>query len=561
MGSIDHDSAKQPIVKTKRGAFKGVVLTESAAGKHPIPIESWLGIRYAQPPLKDLRFARPVPLPETDEEIDATKWGFRAPAKQLLVIPGLPEQSEDCLTLNVFRQEGSYSEDGRKLPVYVYLHGGAYNRGTASMANLTGMLAYSTEPFIAVSCNYRIGALGFLNCELTAKAGLLNLGLHDQRLVLEWVHENIGAWGGDVDNVTIGGLSAGAHSAAHHMMNTNESRTLFHRVISESGAATARVVHPARSRLHEAQFKEFLRAVGCPKGLPEDEILPFLRNLPEEVVVEASIMVFDSYNPSIRWAWQPVIDDEIISRRPIDAWRSKVYHKVPILTGYNHNEGQMYVPKSMSKSSEFREFFATLLPQLTSNDLDRLEKLYPDPATDPSSPYVETRDAKHKLDAQYARVEAAYGHYAYVASARETANMGSAVEGQPPIYLYHWAPASSVLGANHGDQMWYETMDEKVRSISSSHEQMATYFHDYICSFIVSGDPNKIAGRSEGRPMWKAFQEGYGEGRCDNMIFGLENDERAGGTSEGVVAEFVDDGWAREETKFWLEVSANRVET
>lgn len=207
------------------------------------------------------------------------------------------------------------------------------------MHDTASMLANSEEPFIAVSFNYRIGALGFLNSELTAKEGQLNLGLHDQKLVLEWVQQHIEAFGGDPNDVTIAGLSAGAHSIGHHIMDVNEKRQLFHKAIIESGAATSRAVHPANSQLHQVQFEKFVAEVGC-DAEEESLILPCLRQASTEAVQAAQSKVFDEYNPSLRWAWQPVLDDEIISRRPLDAWKSGRWHKVPILTGFNHNEGE-----------------------------------------------------------------------------------------------------------------------------------------------------------------------------------------------------------------------------
>ena len=94
----------------------------------------------------------------------------------------------------------------------IYIHGGAFNRGSSSMHNTASMVAWSEQPFIAVSFNYRIGSLGFLPSKLTAKEGALNLGLRDQVLLFESVCENIAAFGGNKDDVTLVGRSAGAHS-------------------------------------------------------------------------------------------------------------------------------------------------------------------------------------------------------------------------------------------------------------------------------------------------------------------------------------------------------------
>ena len=127
---------------------------------------------------------------------------LRCPGKQLLPPGGGHDiWSEDCLTVNVFRPKDLPTE--KKVPVMVYVHGGAFNRGTAKMHNTASMVSWSSEPFIAVSFNYRIGALGFLNSKLTQKEGLLNLGLWDQVLLLEWVQDNIKAFGGDPTKVTM----------------------------------------------------------------------------------------------------------------------------------------------------------------------------------------------------------------------------------------------------------------------------------------------------------------------------------------------------------------------
>jgi acetylcholinesterase len=136
----------------------------------------------------------------------------RCPGRQLLQIPGSDWNSEDCLTANIFRPTSTSLND--KLPVAVYIHGGAFNRGSGKMHNTASMVAWSAQPFIAVSFNYRIGAPGFLNSVITRGEGLLNLGLHDQILLMEWVNQNIAMFGGDPDQVTLIGVSAGAHSVS-----------------------------------------------------------------------------------------------------------------------------------------------------------------------------------------------------------------------------------------------------------------------------------------------------------------------------------------------------------
>lgn len=436
----------------------------------------------------------------------------------------------------------------------VYIHGGAFNRGYSSMHDTPSMLSWSPEPFIAVSFNYRLGALGFLPSSVTEKEGILNLGLRDQILLLEWVQKNIESFGGNVEDVTVVGLSAGAHSVGHHIMNINQDRELFHKAIIESGGPTSRVVHSPGSTLHEAQYRRLLEKTGC-QDEAEDSQIQCLRQVPSAKIVAAQAAVFDEYNPSIRWAWQPSIDGDLISRRPIEAWKSGKWNNVPILTGFNHNEGTYYVPKKdLLTNQDFVNFFSKLLPQLTDADLKRLSEVYPDPDTDPSSPYVDTRNLEELgISSQFKRVEAAYGHYAYVCPVRQTAHLGAAAQSEP-IFLYHWALNRTVLGgANHADQMKYETMSESVRGLFDVHDRISEEFHSYVTSFILTGDPNKSPGLAPDRPKWKPFDAKVSSG--NTMLLGSGNDEAAGGEAEGWAAEFVSDTWAQEQCKFWWDMS------
>lgn len=195
-----------PRVQLPQGTVVGAVSRE----KYPHAVEFFKGIPYALPPTGERRFRPPEKVGKSQDTMNATKFGPRAPAQQLMTIGPKLEESEDCLTANVFRQAGH--DQSKPLPVAVYFHAGAFNRGNAAMHDTAAMVGWSEQPFIAVSFGYRIGALGFLPSRLSAKEGALNLGLKDQICLLDWVEENIGHFGGDKDCVTLIGLSAGAHS-------------------------------------------------------------------------------------------------------------------------------------------------------------------------------------------------------------------------------------------------------------------------------------------------------------------------------------------------------------
>ncbi|KAK2012004.1 carboxylesterase, partial [Colletotrichum eremochloae] len=544
-------------VTINQGTILGRLVTD---GTSPEPLEGFMGIPYAVPPVGQLRFRHAVPVPYSNDTLQAFELGpRRCPDKQLVPFAndewlGPDWESEDYLTINVYRPRG-HTGNGKKLPVAVMIPGGAFNRGAARMHNTPSMLAWSEEPWIGVSMQYRIGVAGGMKAALTKKEGLLHLGLKDMYVALEWVQKNIAAFGGNPDDVTIMGLSAVAHGIGRLIIDINQKNRLLHKAIMDSGGHTARAVHPPESELNEQHFQEFLELTGCGRR-PENQILPCLRALPSSTTIESGQKVYEKSNPSVRWAWQPVLDDDIISRRPIDAWRSGKWNKIPILIGSTHNEGAMYVPKTASTPEDFTDFFRTLLPQLSEMDIAEMETIYPDPSTDPDSEYMDNRPLQ--IGSQYKRAEAAYGHYAYTCPVRQTAVWGGKAVGDPPIYLYHWALNKTArYGANHGDQMRYQTYNTEVRSISPMQDEIAGIMHAYATSFIVHGDPNTIKGNFDNRPEWLPFAGKDGKGTGKTMILGEGNDERAGGSSLGTAAKFVDYKWAAKEGEFWWKQTEN----
>lgn len=121
------------------------------------------------------------------------------------------------------------------------------------------------------------------------------------------------------------------------------------------------------------------------------------------------------------------------------------------------------------------------------------------------------------------------------------------------MFLYHWAlNKTALLGANHGDQMRYQTYNKEVREISKAQDEVAGNFHAYCTSFITKGDPNVIKGKFSNRPEWKGWKGGKGL----TMVLGDGNDERAGGTSIGIASQLQDYKWGDEQCEFWWRVSS-----
>lgn len=322
----------------------------------------------------------------------------------------------------------------------------------------------------------------------------------------------------------------------------------FHRVIMESGAPTSRAVYPYNHPLHEKQYQEFLNLTGT-ADIPDASKLAHLRALDIKTIVSASETIFNRYNPSLRWPFQPVIDGPggMIPTAPIASWNAGAYHKVPILTGFNTNEGNGFVSKAAATSKQFNDFFATLLPALNATGLASLDALYPDPATHADSPYVDTRRG---VGAQFKRLAAAYGDYAYIAPVRHTAHFAGAAGAGADVWLYQLAANKTVVdGAAHGIQGEYVINAASVRELKwPAQGQMAAQMHAYWASFVATGDVNAVRG--EGRGEWAPYAAGQGDGAA-KMVFGAGNDERAGGGAEGVLAESRPDSWGWREGEWW----------
>lgn len=198
-----------------QGRYTGVVLPPSFAV--PRAVEAWRGIPFAQTTGGQNRFRPPVPLdltaPPAATPFDASAFGPICPGTASR-IPGMLE-GEDCLNLNVYRPASpTYEPGGPKMPVVIYVHGGAFNGGLGTERDMSSFVGWSGTPIVGVNFNYRVGALGFPSSTVAEREGALNLGLRDQRLLFEWVRQNIGQFGGDESRVTLMGMSAGAHSVS-----------------------------------------------------------------------------------------------------------------------------------------------------------------------------------------------------------------------------------------------------------------------------------------------------------------------------------------------------------
>jgi para-nitrobenzyl esterase len=318
------------VVKTRYGEVRGSI-NEG--------IHTFKGIPYAAPPFGARRFRPPQPVEPWSGVRDALTYGptvpkppYFPPFDAIIPEPAIP--GEDCLNLNIW----SPDVGAAKLPVMVWIHGGAFANGTGAIAAYDGS-RFARDGVVCVTINYRLGIEGFLYLE----HGNANLGLLDQLAALEWVQENSAAFGGDPGNVTIFGESAGGMSVGT-LLSMPRANGLFHRAIAESGAG-----HHAILPTSALQISHYLaKKLGVEPNEAAIAAVPIDRLL--QAQVELSADVFNKPDPAL-WGevaanlmpFEPVIDGDILPARPIDRLTAGAGAKADVLVGTNAEEQRLFL--------------------------------------------------------------------------------------------------------------------------------------------------------------------------------------------------------------------------
>lgn len=400
----------------------------------------WRGLRYAAAPVGALRWRAPQSPQPWVEPADASHYGgvCPQPVSPMVVLPDGVGFDEDCLTLNVWASAGCAPD--KPSPVMVWIHGGAYIFGASCQKMFEPDNLAVPEPMIVVTVNYRLGALGFL--DLTSFGTQAddfdsNLALRDVLLALNWVKDNISAFGGDPNRVTLAGESAGG-GIVTTLLTVPAARGLFSRAIAESSPATS-VYDTARSARVAAKLVDGV-------GIAPAEI-ERLRDLPVEQIVEAGFALYSAVpaeSPGTL-AYSPTVDGDLLPDYPLNRFRSGESHPVPLLIGTNKSESAM-----------FKVMKSPLMP-ITS---DAIMKMFSDIAADHPALDLPT--------------EAQVGS-AYVGMSQKAKGLGVArdigfrmptiwlAEGHcqvAPVYLYRFDWATPMLrllglGATHATELPY----------------------------------------------------------------------------------------------------------
>ncbi|WP_343603093.1 carboxylesterase/lipase family protein, partial [Mycobacterium sp.] len=393
-------------------------------------VRRWRSIPYARPPVGALRFRAPQPAEPWSGVRPCHRFTACAPQERRYTMIGVGKyqpMSEDCLTLNVVTPHASGRE---ALPVMVFVHGGGYILGSSATPLYDGA-ALARRGCVYVSVNYRLGALGCLDLSSLSTPDITidgNLFLRDLVMALRWVRDNIAQFGGDPDNVTLFGQSAGAHAVAA-LLATPTARGLFARAISESPATGM-----ARSRALAAQFAaRFAELLGVS---PQDAAGVLMR-APVAELVAAQRRLVDEGAKDMLGAFPvgPTAGDDCLPLEPVEAMRRGAAHRVPLIVGTTADEGRLFT-RFLPLLPTTRPMVEAVLAKAEPAARERITAAYPG---------YPSRSACIRLG----------GDFAFGAAAWE---MAEAHGSYAPTYVYRYdyAPPMlrwSGLGATHATEL------------------------------------------------------------------------------------------------------------
>ncbi|WP_204802810.1 carboxylesterase/lipase family protein [Mycobacterium riyadhense] len=394
-------------------------------------VNRWRSIPYAKPPMGPLRFRAPRPAQPWSGVRHCHAFANCAPQQRRYTMLGIGKyqpMSEDCLTLNVVTPQTPAAEP---LPVMVFIHGGGYILGSSATPLYDGA-ALARRGCVYVSVNYRFGALGCLDLSSLSTPDIVfesNLYLRDLVLALRWIRDNIAEFGGDPDNVTIFGESAGAHITAT-LLAVPAAEGLFARAISESPAAGM-----VRSREVAAEFaKRFADLLGV---RTEDAAAALMRASTAELVKTQHRLIDQGMQKRLgAFPIGPVFGDDFLPVDPVEAMRCGQAHRVPLIVGTNAEEGRL---------------FTRFLGMLPTNEA-MVEELFVD--AEPG--------ARERITAAYPEYPAPAaciqlgGDFAFSAAAWQIAE-AHGIHAPTYMYRYDYAPRTlrwAGIGATHATELF-----------------------------------------------------------------------------------------------------------
>lgn len=469
------------VVTVAQGDLTGVCTEDGA-------VEVYAGIPYAKPPLGELRWKEPEE-PESWEGIRVCDTfapmsmqketdPFYSAGYQIIGYNNYKispwdnyreAMSEDSLYLNIWKPTDM--KEGERLPVLFYVHGGSLNSGQSYFADYNGE-TLAKRGIIVVTITYRLGVFGYLASDELAEESpnhtTGNYGLLDQMQALRWVHENIAAFGGDADNITIAGESAGA-SSVNAICVSPLAKGLFRRAVAESSGLTPVVPYHTFRTMEEAKEvgQSILEEFSCASV---DE----LRKIPAEELVYTQ-----GQNNEM------TVDGYAITEQPYLTYEKGENNEEAVLGGYNANEAEVFL--MFSNNVTLDTYGDYLTRQVVSEPyLDELQALYPASSDE---------EAKTQYNKLMGPTWFGYSHYRW--------SQLMEAEGRP-AYLYYFNKENGALGTWHAGELpyFYGNLFRNAKNYDEADEKLSEAMQQYLVNFVKTGDPN-----GEGLPVWKTFHE------------------------------------------------------
>jgi para-nitrobenzyl esterase len=475
-GCVRYNPPVNTRVETQFGVLEGA--------KHPTHL-AFLGVRYAAPPLAALRFLPPAP-PETFAGVREAKTFGPSSLQGMPFAPGLGTEGaadEDCLYLNVFTR----ALGARKRPVLFWIHGGAYTVGSAGVPLYDGGPSVALGDVVLVTHNYRLGAFGFLDLGDAGeqRGAVPNGAILDHIAALTWVRNNIEHFGGDPDNVTIFGESAGASSVAA-LLAAPAARSLFQRAIAQSPGLYPRLPTRARAaettRLLFAKLELALGDVERLRALPAAQINAAQRAIETE---------------GLGWnAFFPVRHALSLPHDPVDALALDGAAKKPLIVGSNRDEWNLFDAANVARWDQ---------PLARADMLARLTKLVPGLRTEQAASVVDiyerSRKARGMAHHERALLRAIEGDLRFRMAAVRLAEMHTHAE--VPVYAYMFTYESpalrGALGACHALELpfvfgtYREPIQERFAGSGPGVVALSDTLMRTWISFAERGAPSQLA--------------------------------------------------------------------
>ncbi|KAJ8021730.1 Acetylcholinesterase [Holothuria leucospilota] len=494
-----------PVVHISGGPVMGVTerFTENKYIFVDKDINIFRGIPFAEPPVGQLRWANPVPKSAWSGTWNATYYRPICPQ----ALPSSTGNEEDCLYLNVYAPS-TVPVGGAAVMVYIY--GGAYNVGWAHQTTYIGNALAATGDVIVVTANYRLGVLGFLSTGDSAIPG--NYGMYDQVAALEWVQNNIAAFGGDPSRVTIFGQSAGGCSVGLHVLSPL-SENLFQYAIMESGTALTPFAYNGDINQAISEAHRLGDDLNCIYSTNEDLLSCLRSHTARDVLTTALKFTFLS---------APVIDGVFLIDHPEVLMQTGQFKHTNIIAGSNKDEGLIFglaeFPAAISAFNPppmDRDAYETSFPKYLTGNLNDLLKdgvrnQYVDWSTadQADADYLDAFNRQITDETFVAPTDAFLRYFV------------SSSIGPTTAYSYHMTHAPSVsawqinligprwMEATHCEELQFvfgwpflpEVQNWKSKNLNSDEKTLSVQIMKYWTNFANTGDPNGVDV-----PSWPTF--------------------------------------------------------